>query len=262
MALTDQLLLAIKRALKSQGLTYRDLAMELELSEPTVKRMFSVRAISVERLERICDVLGLSLVELATFANLSGVEQTPVLTADQELHLAHDARLLAVFYLLLHQWDLRKILKEYELTRDECRGYLRELDRLKLIELHPKDRVRVLVPQNITWRHKGSLWQLRQRRAQREFLAAWDPQGNTDDAGQLLFLTGELTDSSRRLIDRKIKSLEKTFNELKEIDATLDKHETVSFGLMMAYRPWVYSVFSALKKKITHPENHSVATKA
>ena len=48
----------VKRLLKAQGLTYRDVAKALDLSEASVKRVFSDESFTVERLARIARLLG------------------------------------------------------------------------------------------------------------------------------------------------------------------------------------------------------------
>ena len=46
MAVSFDLIDALKRCLRAQGMTYRDLAARVKLSEAAVKRMFSRRAMS------------------------------------------------------------------------------------------------------------------------------------------------------------------------------------------------------------------------
>ena len=59
-----QLIASIKRQLKSQGLTYRDVAQALKLSEPSVKRVFSSERLTVDRLSQISEMLGFTMAEL------------------------------------------------------------------------------------------------------------------------------------------------------------------------------------------------------
>ena len=51
----DQLIATLKRQLKARGMTYRDLAGELGLSEASVKRLFASGSFSLERLLQIRD---------------------------------------------------------------------------------------------------------------------------------------------------------------------------------------------------------------
>ena len=54
----------LKRALREGGHTYADVARKLELSEASVKRLFSTEDLSLERVDQICELIGLGLREI------------------------------------------------------------------------------------------------------------------------------------------------------------------------------------------------------
>jgi hypothetical protein len=54
--------------LRSKGLTYRDFAAALELSEASAKRIFADKSFSLKRLEQFCEVLEMTLYEPARVA--------------------------------------------------------------------------------------------------------------------------------------------------------------------------------------------------
>ncbi|MGO1002103.1 helix-turn-helix domain-containing protein [Lysobacter sp. CA196] len=93
MAISIELIDGLKRFLRAQDLTYRDLAVRLKLSEAAVKRMFSRRAMSLQRLEQICDVLDIGLVELSAEAG-RGCAPMDMLSEEQEQALVDDPALL------------------------------------------------------------------------------------------------------------------------------------------------------------------------
>ena len=82
MASTDPLLAALKPLLKARGITYKALGTELGLSEPSIKRMLSGHTMTLARLNRILEVLGTDLFELARLAQR---ERTSVLGRIQRL---------------------------------------------------------------------------------------------------------------------------------------------------------------------------------
>jgi DNA-directed RNA polymerase specialized sigma24 family protein len=65
MSEVSQLLSTIKRQLKLQGKTYRDVAAALQLSEASVKRLLTSDTLGVDRLVEISNMLGFTLAELA-----------------------------------------------------------------------------------------------------------------------------------------------------------------------------------------------------
>ena len=61
---THQLIDTLKKELRRVGKTYADVAKELDLSEASVKRLFSERNFSLYRLEKTCTLIGIDMAEL------------------------------------------------------------------------------------------------------------------------------------------------------------------------------------------------------
>ena len=53
-----------KRYFAAQGISYKELAVQLGVSEPAVKRDLSRGKFSLERLDKICEVLGVEVDDL------------------------------------------------------------------------------------------------------------------------------------------------------------------------------------------------------
>ena len=58
---TAQLIDMLKRQLKAQGMTYRDVARALDVSETSVKRLFASGRFTLERVVEIAQLLGYTL---------------------------------------------------------------------------------------------------------------------------------------------------------------------------------------------------------
>ena len=65
----------------------------------------------------------------------------------------------------------------------------------------------------------------------------------------LQFRSAELSDASRMVLQRKLAKLASEFNELAELDRHLPSRERRSVALMMACRPWVWSMFDGLRRR-------------
>jgi hypothetical protein len=65
----------------------------------------------------------------------------------------------------------------------------------------------------------------------------------------LQFRSAELSEASRILLQRKLARLCADFNELAELDRYVPPREKRSVALMMACRPWVFSMFDGLKRR-------------
>ena len=82
---TNRIILALKRGLRSRGITYAMLAKRISLSEPSVKRILSRGSLSLPRLERICEAAGLSMEELMRPVSSAPAETSSTLSAAQEI---------------------------------------------------------------------------------------------------------------------------------------------------------------------------------
>lgn len=225
-------------------MTYADLAQRIAMSEASVKRLLSNGKFSLERLQQVCSALDLDIYGLAKMAR-GEAERLAQLTIAQEQALAKDARLLTVFHLLLHEWSAAQISKEFAISDPEVVRLLVKLDRLGLIELLPRNRVKLLCPQQFTWRRDGPVRRRYQQSAIAEYLSS-------EFAGrdELLRLeVRELSSASLARLKQKLERIAIEFNELAEVDSHLDIQNRQSVGLVLAIRPWVFSLVSALKRR-------------
>jgi transcriptional regulator with XRE-family HTH domain len=234
---------ALKRCLKSRGMTYATLARAVGLSEASVKRLFSSGGFTMKRIEQICRVLDIDLYELARLAR-SEAASVADLTLKQEQALAESPRLLLVFHLLLGDWRAKDIVAEYSVSHTECVRLMLELDRLRLIDLRPGDEVRLRTARHVNWRRDGPIRRAYQDKVLDEFFGV-----GFDRAGETLrFEAKELSQASREVLRRKLERLVQEFNELAEIDSGLKPEERDSVGLVIGMRPYVLSLFTRMKR--------------
>lgn len=236
MSQTSQLLDALKKCLRAKGLTYQDVAEALGISEASVKRVFSQKTFTLSRLEDVCRFLDMSIYDLARMTKMYGEEESTVLTVTQEEALAADSSLLTYFYLLLLGRKPEGIAREYGLHKLTETRILTRLDRLKLIDLFPNNRARLLVSRRIVWRPDGPIRRQYERQVKAQFLDY--PFKDRDE--WLSLETTELSDASVKVLTRQLDRLAHEFDELAELDMNLPRKQKRSFGLMLALRPWTY----------------------
>src|SRR3546814_14709312 len=115
---------------------------------------------------------------------------------------------------------------------------LARLDRLRLVELLPRDRVRLCVSRDFEWREAGPVRRPYAQVATGEFLR--DAFCGRD--ALLVMEVRELGDSPIAVLRRKLEHLAADFRALAAIDATLPPARRRTAGLLPAPRPWgVYS---------------------
>src|SRR5690348_5974335 len=74
----------LKRTLKNRGLTYRDLAKKVGLSEASVKRVFAEETFTLQRLEKVCSAVGITMSELVRMATEKAEPSAHYLSIEQE----------------------------------------------------------------------------------------------------------------------------------------------------------------------------------
>ena len=241
MSQTRELVATLKAALKAQGKTYADVATALDLTEASVKRIFSQQNFSLARLDRVCQMLGMEFSDLVQLMN-ERRQKLQQLTWAQEEEITADVTLMLVAVCVLNRWTLEEILGYYRISKHECIRHLARLDRLKLIELLPKNRIRLLVAPNFSWIENGPIQQFFQKKIAQEF---FHTRFNREDEC-LVVLNGMLSSQSNGEMQRKLRRLAREFDALNNDDAALDLEQRQGATLVLALRDWRYGLFKPI----------------
>jgi transcriptional regulator with XRE-family HTH domain len=243
MSEVSQLLTTIKRQLKLQGKTYRDVAATLHLSEASVKRLLTSDTLGVDRLVEISNMLGFTLAELAQEASVAE-SRLRMLTAEQEKELVSDTRLLLVAVCALNHWTLQDILAVYRLSEAECLQKLLHLDRLHLVKLMPGNRIRLNVARDFDWLPNGPIRQYFRTEGLGDFL---DSRFDRPEES-LAFAHGMLTENALAAIQTELRRLRARFAELHEESLASPLPKRRGSGLLLALRVWEPGAFTALRR--------------
>ncbi|MES1195329.1 MAG: helix-turn-helix transcriptional regulator [Steroidobacter sp.] len=243
MSESAQIIDVLKRMLKTRGITYRDLSRRVNLSEASIKRIFAEETFTLHRLEKVCAAIGMTVGELIRSAATEDT-QSNYLKLEQEQILAQDPRLLACFYLLLNGRSTPDIQTRLSLNEREVRSLYVKLDDARLIELLPGLKARLRVGPIVTWRSDGPVRRVYERQVKAEFLHS-DFTGADES---LQFCTAELSDASVQLLFRKLEQLSREFADYAALDRHLPLKQKRSVALLLAFRPWVFSMFDGIQR--------------
>lgn len=152
-----KLVASLKRLLRARGIGYREIADTLAVSEPTIKRWFAGKGITVEHLEDLCVFAGVSLIELIEFTAHDTDARLRQLSIEQEEVLAQDKNLAFVFSVILRGWAPVDLWREQGLEPAALVSYLIQLEKIRLIELLPGNEVRLLTTRDVEWRKDGPI---------------------------------------------------------------------------------------------------------
>lgn len=243
MATRKVIIETLKQILRAKGLTYAQLARQLNLSEISIKRGFAQANFKLDRLDKICHQIEMELGDLIRLAD----DQEPKisrLTIDQEKELVADKKYLLVAICVQNAWQLDEITRVYALSEPECIRYLIRLENHGLIRLLPGNRVRRLLSQDFQWCKGGPIKTFFEEEVQKEFFAA--PFTKPGEIKQ--YMIGMLSKQSIQTLEKSLINLQKMFSELQEADAAVPIKRRNNIGFLLAFRPWELSAFSEQKR--------------
>jgi len=209
----ERLLATLKRCLKESGLTYKDVARTLSVSEATVKRHFAGGTVTLAQLEHMCAVVQIRICDLVELTNAGGNQRARNLSLQQEEGLARSALTSFIFYLIRHGWSAGQIREELELDEADITTHLIRLEKLRVIDLLPANRIKLLTAKFPHWLPGGPVRRQFDRTLKIEFSTLdyhaagvfWDLETvklSRASQGQLRTLTDEFMRAIRSLADK------------------------------------------------------------
>ena len=243
MTTSSKVVNTLKRQLKLRGITYKTLAGRLELSESAVKHMFSTGNLSLKRLDQLCSVLELDIGELVNIAE-TDEPKIAQLSADLEAELVADIRLLLVVYCLVNYWTFDEILERYAISQTEGIKLLRRLDRMKLIDLQPGDRVRMLITNNFGWQRNGPIERFFRSQVQAEFLN----NSFSDEGAIRIVKNGMLSKKGQLQLTERLRAIGDLFDDETRDERKLPASQRQGTSMVLAIRNWSFKGFRELER--------------
>ena len=188
-------------------------------------------------------MLDLTLAELAQQAE-TDAPRLRTLSEAQERELVSDTKLLLVAICALNHWTLAEIVSTYRLNEPECLQRLLRLDRLRLINLLPSNRIRITVARDFDWLPNGPIRQLFRVQGQSDFLKS----AFIGPVEQMSFTHGMLTEAAVKEMLVELGSLRKTFAKLHDDGLSSSMSEKRGTGLFLAMREWEPIEFAKLRR--------------
>lgn len=242
MAQTTALIDALKLVLREQGITYADVAQRLGLSLPSVKRLFADKQFSVSRLDQVCELAGIEISDLVR--RMQAEKEIHQLQWEQEQELVSDPKLLITAVSALNRWSFRDILATYKMTEPELIQRLARLDRMRLIELMPGNRIRPLASTDFQWHKGGPIQRFFEAQVQSDFF-----RSTFERPGEVrLFVTGMLSRQANAQMQQKLQRLAQDFRNLHQEDQVLPLADRFGTSLVLAMRPWELEVFRKYRR--------------
>lgn len=250
MAHSGALVEVLKRELRSRGVTYAQVARKLNLSEASVKRMFSRRDFTLKRLDQVCQ---LTQADFSDLARTLSREETLIsqLTQEQEKEIASSIKLFLVAVCVLNHVSPEQIVEIYDVSQAECIQLLAKLDRIGFIRLLPGNRIKLLVSRDFAWLPDGPIQRFFKQHAHGDFVRSrFDRPDET-----FVAVNGMLSAGSCAAIVGRLKRVVREFSELHNDDVRLPPSQRKNMTMLVAIRHWELQAFTELRRK--KPANHA-----
>ncbi len=229
---------ALKRILRARKINYAGVAKALKLSEATVKRMFSAADFSLERFEKVCEMAGVGVTELAREVD-SERNYLSRLTLAQEKEIVSNPKLFLVAVCVLNHLTLEQILATYELSKTECLQLLLRLDHIRFIELLPNNRIKLKVSRTFSWLPGGPIQRFFLESAEREYFRS----GFERPGEYVAVINGMLSQAATAQMIAKLQRVARDFSDMHEDDKHLPLGDRRLASIVLAIRPWELDVF-------------------
>ena len=243
MSTTADLVILLKKELKTARMTYADLAVKLGMAESSVKRMLAKGDMSLSRIDAICRALRLDFADLAR----SVADHQPLLaelTQAQEKAVVADKRLLLVAICVLSQWTLEQITTAYRITEAEATRCLVQLDRIGIIELRPQSRYRIKLAKTFRWRPHGAVMNYFREHALLDYFSG----GFNGNGEGLLLVHGSVSRSLAPAFLERMQAVAQDFAQQHLADQKLADKDREGYTLLLAMRSWEFEAFTALRR--------------
>jgi transcriptional regulator with XRE-family HTH domain len=239
MSTTEKQAMAFVRD-KAKGihLTQRSVALKLGVSLPTVKRWWAGKGVSVDILNRLCSLLGVSLSQL--FLEIEGSASKYVYSLTQEKMLVDNPRVLALFDLLVSGETTHSIQRKYSLSPKEMFPMLLKLDRVGLIELHEHNKIKLKRHGEPQWIVGGPLSKKYRKRMIDSFLG-------DHPKTEVSFHIHDYLPEDVILLRGKFRELENLMHAC-NARAKMQTEEKISYGSYLCLRSFAWDLRGTLNK--------------
>ncbi len=138
---TEQILKTLKLALKNKKISYADLSKNLGLSESGLKKMMTSPDISMQRLNKICKTIDISVVDLLIASRTQTIENIEFTAKQTELLIKNNTALMIFWMLAVEQKMPSEIKKNEKMTAIDFQKIIYKLESVDLLKTNAKGQI-------------------------------------------------------------------------------------------------------------------------
>ncbi len=138
---TKLLIQTLKKILKNKKIRYTELSRDLGISESGLKKMMSAQDISMERLNKICKTIEISVMDLIQLSQTQNIQSVDFTPRQNELLLKNPLALIIFWQLTVENKTVEEIRKNEKLTAIEFQKIIFKLEKVDLIKTSPHGKI-------------------------------------------------------------------------------------------------------------------------
>ena len=232
----------LKSVLKSQNITYKQIAKHLKITEAGVKKALNSESIALERVEKIGMMAGHSLLDLLKLSEAQDNQKQLVLNLEQENRLAKDEGLFVSYHAALSGYSFDQVIEDFTFSEAELERYWLELEEVGLLKMINPRRIVLKSVQNPLWIDGGPLLKKYSAKLAKEFVV----DGVESGPSYKRFLRGGISQQAFDLFVTKMQQLEHEFVQ-HALPST--SKGVQNMALYHSIRPWKFSVIEKYRRK-------------
>jgi transcriptional regulator with XRE-family HTH domain len=234
-----ELMFLVKKKAQERSLTQKQVAKEMRVSLPTVKRWWSGKGVTLQVLERICMLLEMPLSELFLESE-NRAHSRYSYTVEQENMLVQHPQALALFDLLVSGKSLGAIKRKYQLPEALVSALLLKLGRVKLVRVLANNKAVLMQQGEPQWIPGGPLSQKYRKTMIASLLGEHAKEETT-------FLIHDYLPEDAALIQTRIKELEKLMNLCNAKSGS--SGSAASYGVYVKFKKFEWDLRASLNQK-------------
>ena len=151
-----QIAAALYRVMKGRKITFGELGKRLGVSSRTAKRIIHGDDYSISKVAEVCEAIGIRFFDLMQLAH-EEEESSFEMTMEQEEFFAASVKHYRFLQLIKRGKTLVEIRSEQQLTKKDTDRYLRDLEKLGLVDRCPDEKFKIKVRGGHNFIRKGPL---------------------------------------------------------------------------------------------------------
>lgn len=232
----------LKSVLKSQNITYKQIAKHLKLTEAGVKKALNSESIALERVEKIAMMTGHSLLDVLKLSEEQNTQKQLVLNLEQENCLAQDEGLFVSYHAALSGYSFEQVLENFIFSATDLERYWLQLEEMGLLRMVNPRQIILKSVLNPLWIDGGPLLKKYSAKLAKEFVV----DGIENGRSYKRFLRGGISEQAFDLFVTKMQQLEHEFAQ-HALPSTSKGVKTMA--LYHCIRPWKFSVIEKYRRK-------------